>query len=37
MGLGKTLQVLAHLMPERAAGRSRAPALVIAPTRVLGN
>lgn len=37
MGLGKTLQVLAHLMRERAAGRLRLPALVVAPTSVLGN
>lgn len=37
MGLGKTLQVLAHLMLERAAGRLRPPALVVAPTSVLGN
>ena len=37
MGLGKTLQVLAHLMLERAGGHLRPPALVIAPTSVLGN
>jgi superfamily II DNA or RNA helicase len=37
MGLGKTLQVLAHLMLERAAGRIECPALVVAPTSVLGN
>jgi len=37
MGLGKTLQVLAHLMLERAEGRLRRPALVVAPTSVLGN
>jgi superfamily II DNA or RNA helicase len=37
MGLGKTLQVLAHLMLERTAGRLQPPALVVAPTSVLGN
>ena len=37
MGLGKTLQVLAHLMQERSEGRLRRPALVVAPTSVLGN
>ncbi|AGA33930.1 Helicase, SNF2/RAD54 family [Thioalkalivibrio nitratireducens DSM 14787] len=37
MGLGKTLQVLAHLMLERAEGRLHRPALVVAPTSVLGN
>jgi len=37
MGLGKTLQVLAHLMLERTARRLQRPALVVAPTSVLGN
>lgn len=37
MGLGKTLQTLAHLLVEKAAGRLDAPALVVAPTSVLGN
>lgn len=37
MGLGKTLQTLAHLQLEKEAGRLDRPALVIAPTSVLGN
>lgn len=37
MGLGKTVQALAHLSAEKEAGRLGAPALVIAPTSVLGN
>lgn len=37
MGLGKTLQTLAHLAIEFSEGRLNAPALVIAPTSVLGN
>ncbi|MGB5598536.1 MAG: SNF2-related protein, partial [Thiothrix litoralis] len=37
MGLGKTLQTLAHLLIEKQAGRLEQPALVIAPTSLMGN
>ena len=37
MGLGKTVQALAHLLTEKAAGRADRPSLVVAPTSVLGN
>ncbi|GAB6079348.1 DEAD/DEAH box helicase [Hydrogenophilus hirschii] len=37
MGLGKTLQALTHLEIERLAGRLTAPALVVAPTSLIGN
>ncbi|KQR40929.1 DEAD/DEAH box helicase [Deinococcus sp. Leaf326] len=37
MGLGKTLQTLAHLLTEKLAGRLDRPALVVAPTSVIGN
>jgi superfamily II DNA or RNA helicase len=37
MGLGKTLQTLAHLVTEQAAGRLDAPALLVAPTSLMGN
>ena len=37
MGLGKTLQTIAHLVTEKASGRMRSPALVLAPTSLLGN
>ena len=37
MGLGKTLQTIAHLCVERAQGRLRSPALVVAPTSLVGN
>ena len=37
MGLGKTLQTLAHILCEKASGRLDAPALVVAPTSVIGN
>ena len=37
MGLGKTVQFLAHLAVEKAAGRLRAPVLIVAPTSVLPN
>jgi superfamily II DNA or RNA helicase len=37
MGLGKTLQTIAHLVAEKEAGRLDAPALVVAPTSLLGN
>ena len=37
MGLGKTLQVLAHIAAEHEHGRLEGPALVVAPTSLLGN
>jgi len=37
MGLGKTVQILAHLAAEKAAKRLTEPALVVAPTSVIGN
>ncbi len=37
MGLGKTLQTIAHLVVEKAAGRLQRPALVVAPTSLVGN
>ena len=37
MGLGKTLQTLAHILLEKEAGRLTAPALVVAPTSLMGN
>jgi superfamily II DNA or RNA helicase len=37
MGLGKTLQTIAHLVSEKEAGRLDAPALIVAPTSVVGN
>ena len=37
MGLGKTLQTIAHLVVEKEAGRLDAPALIVAPTSVVGN
>lgn len=37
MGLGKTLQTLTHLLIEKQAGRLDAPALVVAPTSLMGN
>ncbi|MEX2481647.1 MAG: DEAD/DEAH box helicase [Gammaproteobacteria bacterium] len=37
MGLGKTLQTLAHLLCEKRAGRLTHPALVVAPTSLMGN
>jgi superfamily II DNA or RNA helicase len=39
MGLGKTLQAIAHLCAEKQAGRlgAGAPALVVAPTSLMGN
>jgi len=37
MGLGKTVQTLAHILVEKEAGRLTAPALVIAPTSLMGN
>jgi hypothetical protein len=37
MGLGKTIQTLAHILVEKDAGRLDAPALVVAPTSLMGN
>jgi SNF2 family DNA or RNA helicase len=37
MGLGKTIQTLAHILAEQEAGRLDAPALVVAPTSLMGN
>ena len=37
MGLGKTVQTLAHLLLEKEAGRLDKPALVVAPTSLMGN
>jgi len=37
MGLGKTLQTISHLMSEKEAGRLDVPALVVAPTSLVGN
>jgi superfamily II DNA or RNA helicase len=37
MGLGKTVQALAHLLVEKEAGRLDRPALVVAPTSLMGN
>jgi len=37
MGLGKTVQVLAHLLSEKRRGRLDLPALVVAPTSLVGN
>ena len=37
MGLGKTVQTLAHILVEREAGRLTTPALVVAPTSLMGN
>lgn len=37
MGLGKTLQTLAHLLVEKNAGRLDRPALIVAPTSLMGN
>ncbi len=37
MGLGKTVQVLAHLVSEQQRGRLQLPALVVAPTSLVGN
>jgi superfamily II DNA or RNA helicase len=36
MGLGKTLQTIAHIAIEKAAGRLDKPALVVAPTSLVG-
>jgi superfamily II DNA or RNA helicase len=37
MGLGKTVQTLAHLLVEKGAGRLDCPALLVAPTSLMGN
>ena len=37
MGLGKTVQVLAHVLAEKSRGRLAEPALVVAPTSLVGN
>lgn len=37
MGLGKTIQTLTHILIEKEAGRLTHPALVIAPTTLMGN
>ncbi|MEQ8497422.1 MAG: DEAD/DEAH box helicase, partial [Gammaproteobacteria bacterium] len=37
MGLGKTVQTLAHLLVEQRAGRLDVPALLVAPTSLMGN
>jgi superfamily II DNA or RNA helicase len=37
MGLGKTVQTLAHLLIEKESGRLDRPALVVAPTSLMGN
>ncbi len=37
MGLGKTIQTLAHLAVEKRAGRMQSPCLIIAPTSLMGN
>lgn len=37
MGLGKTLQTIAHIVCEKDAGRLQTPALVVAPTSLVGN
>lgn len=37
MGLGKTLQTIAHVLLEHEAGRLDRPALVVAPTSLVGN
>jgi len=37
MGLGKTLQTIAHVCIEKHEGRLRDPALIVAPTSVVGN
>jgi superfamily II DNA or RNA helicase len=37
MGLGKTLQTIAHLVAEKARGALDRPALIVAPTSLVGN
>jgi SNF2 family DNA or RNA helicase len=37
MGLGKTVQTLAHLLLEKQQGRASKPSLIVAPVSVIGN
>lgn len=37
MGLGKTLQTIAHVLREKEQGRLDRPALIVAPTSLVGN
>jgi superfamily II DNA or RNA helicase len=37
MGLGKTIQTLTHILLEKEGGRLDCPALVVAPTSLMGN
>jgi SNF2 family DNA or RNA helicase len=37
MGLGKTLQTIAHVAIEHAEGRLEVPALIVTPTTIVGN
>lgn len=37
MGLGKTLQTLSHILLEKESGRLTRPALIVAPTSLMGN
>ncbi|MCF7991936.1 MAG: DEAD/DEAH box helicase [Thiohalocapsa sp.] len=37
MGLGKTVQTLSHILQEKEQGRLDLPALVVAPTSLIGN
>jgi superfamily II DNA or RNA helicase len=37
MGLGKTVQTIAHLLVEKQQGRLNQPALIVAPTSLVGN
>lgn len=37
MGLGKTLQAIAHILTEKEQGRLKEPALIVAPTSLMGN
>ena len=37
MGLGKTVQTIAHIVMEKESGRMTKPALIVAPTSLMGN
>lgn len=37
MGLGKTLQAIAHILTEKQENRLKVPALIVAPTSLMGN
>ncbi len=37
MGLGKTVQTIAHIVMEKNSGRMTKPALIVAPTSLMGN